>query len=54
MPMPESALIHFSLVLAVTAGMMGAAAVGWRIGRIMSPRPGNLRDLAKMLGRDHT
>ncbi|WP_164985952.1 hypothetical protein [Bosea sp. Tri-44] len=33
----------------VTIGMLLSVGVGWRLGRIMSPRPRELRELARDL-----
>jgi hypothetical protein len=33
----------------VTIGMLAAAGIGWQIGRIMSPRPSELRKPATIL-----
>jgi hypothetical protein len=37
------------VVLLVTIGMVAAAAAGWRVGTLMSPRPRWLREAAAAL-----
>jgi hypothetical protein len=39
-------LAHDTLFVLVSTGMIVMTVVGWRIGRIMSPRPKMLRDAA--------
>jgi hypothetical protein len=47
--MPELTMTPTVAVIFIAVGMLGAAGVGWQIGRIMSPRPLELRDPARIL-----
>lgn len=42
------AILEFA---AVAAGMVASLLVGWHVGRLMSPRPDDLREAARQLAR---